>query len=354
MAEILFGHAGSTRPGPRRAAVAVLAAVLAAAGLAACGDRESTRAAAVDSSIEVQVAWLPNVQAAGEYVADAKGFYDDAGLDVHLTPGGPNANPVQLVAAGKADVGVTYAPSLMLARNEDIPVKAFGAAMQKAPLAYFSLADEGITSVADLAGKKVGIQVGGETLLESMLRNNGMTLDDVKTVTVGSDITPLLQGQVDAFAAWEINLEQLAPAEGTELNKLLLFENGTKFQSNYYIATDAALDGDISNLTAFLQASAEGWQYALDHPEEAVDILMEVNPALNRDLQLEQLTEYLPDYVASGGATTHGFGWMDEAMWKSTVADFQSFGIIKDDLAPQDMYTMDVLEAADLGAESSK
>ncbi|QWF21760.1 ABC transporter substrate-binding protein [Nocardioides sp. LMS-CY] len=354
MVGILFKRSGSQATRARRVALVAAAVLVAAAALSSCGDRETAKSASEGSSMEVQMAWLPNVQGAGEYVAEAKGFYEDAGLEVHLTPGGPNANPVQLVAAGKAEVGVTYAPTLMLARNEDIPVKAFGAAMQKAPLAYFSLESEKIRSVADLKGKTIGIQVGGEALLESMLQNNGMQLSDVKTVTIGADFTPLTQGQVDVLSAWEINLEQIAPAESFGLSKLMLFENGTRFQSNYYVATDDTLSGDTADLTAFVQASAKGWAYAFEHPEETVDILMDINPALNRDLQLEQLTEYLPDYVMSGEATTHGFGWMDEAMWKSTVADFQSFGIIKDDLAPQDMYTMDVLEAADLGAESSK
>lgn len=355
MVGILFRHSGSKASRARRAALVASAAVVVAAALSSCGDRGAAKSAGEGSSMEVQMAWLPNVQAAGEYVAEAKGYYDDAGLDVHLTPGGPNANPVQLVAAGKAEVGVTYAPTLMLARSEGVPVKSFGAAMQKAPLAYFSLASENITSVQDLAGKNVGIQVGGETLLQSMLEKNDMSLDDVKTVTVGADITPLVQGQVDVFAAWEINLEQLAPAESQDLNELLLFDNGTKFQSNYYIATDDTLDGDISDLTAFMQASAKGWEYALTNPEEAVDILMNVNPALNRDLQVKQLQDYLPDYVMGGEAAAHGFGWMDEDMWANAASDFQSFGMIKDDVTPQDLYTMDVLNAADLSAtEDSK
>ena len=339
----------------RRTVIAVAAALVLAAGVSACDDRASSQSASGDSKLEVQMAWLPNVQAAGEYVAQAKGYYKDAGLDVKLNPGGPNANPVQLVASGKDDIGVTYAPTLMLAVNQDIPVKAFGAAMQKAPLAYFSLADEGITTVADLKGKTIGIQVGGEALLQSMLNNNGLEMSDVKTTTVGSDITPLLQHQVDVFAAWEINLEQIAAAGDQELNKLLLFENGVKFQSNYYIATDKALDGNTEDLTKFLQASAKGWDYALAHPDEAVDILMKVAPSLDRDLQLKQLTDYLPDYVQGGAAATHGFGWMDEDMWAGAVSAFAKYGMIKD-VDPSDVYTNDVLEAAKLApsAESTK
>ena len=350
LARLIPDHRTGTR---RRLSVlssVVVGIAVGASVLSGCGERATESGGEGGTKkVDVQLAWLPNVQSAGEYVAQAKGFYKDQGLDVTLKPGGPNANPVQLIASGKSDIGVTYAPSLMLARNQGIPVKSFGATMQKAPLAYFSLAKENITSVKDFAGKKIGIQVGGEPLLESMLKKNGLKKSDVDIVTVGSDTTPAVTGQVDVIASWEINLEQLKPlAAAGKLNKQLLFDNGTKFQSNYYIATDKTLGGDPDELASFLKGSALGWKYAFAHPEEAVDIVMKANPGLERTYQLKQLKDYLPDYVEGEAVKAHGFGWMDEEMWAGAIADYKSFGLIKDGVSVKDVSTMSVLEAADL------
>lgn len=305
----------------------------------------SATTSATVTSLALQLPWTINVQSAGELMAREKGFFAEHGLDVDLKVGGPNIQAIPLVAQGDSEVGISYAPNLLLARAEGVPVRSFAAAVQKAPLGYFSLKDTGITSVADWKGKKVGQQVGGEIFIKAMLATAGLTLDDVTIVQVAADPTPLLVGQVDLWPAWVINLEQLGEIEQRSYNVQTLWDNGIRFQSNYYFAHEDRL-GDTPTLAGLLSAVSKGWAYALDNPEETLDVVISENNALDRDLQHRQLVEYLPSYVFNELTATNGWGWLDLGLWGSTIDLFTTQGALSKPVTVEDIATLDILDAA--------
>ncbi|GAA0851762.1 ABC transporter substrate-binding protein [Streptosporangium amethystogenes subsp. fukuiense] len=334
-----------------KTALAGVAGLSSATLLAGCGqDRRDavTRNTTVPGTknLSLQLAWLANVQSAGEIAADKLGYFKEVGLTVATRPGGPNANPIPLVAGGNSLVGITYAPALMLARSQDIPVRCFGAAMQKAPLAYFSLKSSGITSVSQYKGKKIGVQVGGEPLLSALLRKNGLDLSDVELVKVGADTTPLITGQVDLFAAWVLNLQQLAPAKEKGLNHQTLWDNGVRIQSNYYIATEETLTNRRDELVAFLEAVSKGWAYAIDNPQQAVDMVAETAPGLQKKHELEEIKTLLPGFLYGPQTQQHGWGWMDKALWESALSEYQQLGVLKKPVSVDEIATWEVLNGA--------
>src|SRR5690348_11141438 len=140
------------------------------------------------TDVSMILGWLANSQQSGEYLALEKGYFKDEGINLKIQPGGPNVNSVMLVAGGAAMLGQTSSsPSMILARSQGIPIKAFASALQKHPFAYFSLKKANIHSPADLAGKKIGIQATSRPLIDAVLAKYHIPESQVQLVNIGSD-----------------------------------------------------------------------------------------------------------------------------------------------------------------------
>src|ERR1700691_5818620 len=118
-------------------------------------------AAHAGDAVTVRLKWYNQAQFAGFYVAQAKGFYKAAGLDVIIQPGGPDFPAVQMVAGGNEQFGVTGADQILIARSKGVPVVALAVIYRRNPFVLFSLQKSGIKTPADWAGKKVGVKIGG-------------------------------------------------------------------------------------------------------------------------------------------------------------------------------------------------
>ena len=114
-----------------------------------------------DDAVTVRLKWFNQAQFAGFYVAQEKGFYKSAGLDVNIQPGGPDFPAVQMVAGGNEQFGVTGADQILIARSKGVPVVALAVIYRRNPFVLFSLAKSGIKTPADWVGKKVGVKIGG-------------------------------------------------------------------------------------------------------------------------------------------------------------------------------------------------
>ena len=146
--------------------------------------------------INLQLGWLASNGILGEVVAKRMGFYEEEGIELEVTPGGPGVDGVASVAAGRAECGqLSSSPSLMLARSAGIPVKAFAAGFQKHPFTYFSLESDPIRTPADMIGKTIATQPTAVILLRALLAQNGIAEDQVEVVKMGSDMNQLMTGQ---------------------------------------------------------------------------------------------------------------------------------------------------------------
>ena len=186
-------------------AAASSAAASSAAGSSAAGSAVSTAIApGSNGDISVQLSWIKNIEFGGEYFADSKGYYTDAGFSKVDLVSGPVDSADALVAAGNVTVGIS-APdaTARFISEQGAPLKVIGSTFQKNPFCILGL-EEGkpIKTVADLAGKKIGIQAGtNQQIFDGFLKANNVDPASLTQVVVQYEPTPLTEGKVDGFMA---------------------------------------------------------------------------------------------------------------------------------------------------------
>lgn len=303
--------------------------------------------AVADEDLTLQLSWFVNSAAAGEIVALERGYFKEAGLNVTIVPGGPTANVIQDVVGGQADVAVGYAPQIMYAASNGLPIKSFAAAFQRAPLTFYSFADKNITSIKDWKGLRIGVAQSAIPQLKAILQHNNMAFEDI--VFVQSLTEGLLLDQVDVVAGWPTNIGQVEPITSHErgYNTQSIWDNGLQFQSNYYIANTQLIEDKPEILVSFLQAVDRGWAYVADNREEATDILLETAPALDGEQTLKSLDITIADFIYNSDTRENGFGYISEGGWLQTLEVYKSLGEIRDDLTVDAVFTNAVLEAAE-------
>lgn len=315
-------------------------------GIAAAIPAALSSAFAEDKQVKLQLAWLYNAAAAGEIVALKNGYFAEKGLDVEIMPGGPGSNTVQETLSGVAQISVTYAPEVMYAANQGLPIKTFGAAFQKAPLTFYSLGEANIKSVADWKGKRIGAGQGATAQVKAVLEHNGLKFEDI--IFIQAQVPGLLQGQVDVVAAWPTNVAQNAPilSHAGGYNTQSIWDNGLQFQSNYYIARQDTIEGDSDMLTKFLEACDKGWAYAADHPEEAIDMVASMSSAIEKGKELASLKVIVGDFIYTDETREHGFANVSKDRWNATLQVYAKIGEVRPELGADDVFDDRILRAA--------
>ncbi|PKN43576.1 MAG: ABC transporter ATP-binding protein [Deltaproteobacteria bacterium HGW-Deltaproteobacteria-18] len=256
--------------------------------------------------LTVLLDWFINPDHAPLYVALEKGFFKNHGLDVELiAPSNPN-DPPKLVAAGKADIAVSYQHQHQMQVAEGLPLTRI-ATLVATPLNSLVVLEDGpIKSIADLKGKTIGYSVGGfETvLLKVMLEKEGLTLDDVKLVNVNFSLSPsLFTGQTDAvigaFRNFELNQMDI---EGRPGRAFFVEEYGVPAYDELILVAAGKNVAD-PKLRAFVDALEEGVQYMINHPEESWKLFVgNGRESLDDELNRRAWRDTLPRFALRPGA----------------------------------------------------
>ena len=253
------------------------AAMLAGAAL---GPR--TAAAGLSRPVNMQLGWITGGNQIGEVAAKRLGYFAEEKIDFAIQPGGPNIDGVAIVASGRYQIGqVSSSPSLMLAASQGLPVICFAVGAQQHPYAFFSLPRAPIKTPQDMIGRKIGVQATGQVLLTALLRKSGIPEDKVQKVIIGSDMTPLVTGQVDAITGWRTNTTALKVL-GPDYITMPLWDQGVRLYALPYYTTTDFLKSSPDVLAGFLRAAGRGWAYVKENPEKAVDLLIQEYPNLVR------------------------------------------------------------------------
>jgi NitT/TauT family transport system substrate-binding protein len=232
----------------------------------------------------------------------------------------------------------------MLARSAGIPIKCIAAGYQQHPFTYFSLKENPIHTPQDMIGKTIGTNGTARILLRALLAKNNIAEDQVKVVVMGSDMSPLMTGQVDAVTGWQSNVNALRIL-GDRRVDLRLWDAGVQLYANPYYVTDETLANHRDKIEAFIDASARGWGWVHENPEKAVDILVERYPNLNREAEIEAAKIVLP-YVFNGETGKHGWGTMSRENWEQQIATYAALDQFAGDVPDvDDVMTLSILEA---------
>ena len=334
--------------GARRARVAAAGAALALV-LAACSsgadaeagdDGESTDLGA----ITVQLSWIKNAEFAGEFFADSKGYFTDAGFSSVTLNAGPGATE-SIVLSGGADFGLSNAVSVgQVVAEEDAPLKIVGTTFQKNPFTILSLADGGnIATPEDLKGKRIGVQAGpNEALFDALLAINEIDPSEVTKVPVEYDPSPLVNGEVDGFLAYVTNESITVEAEGNAVTNLLFADNGLPFVAESVVTTDEMIANEPEKVKAFLAAEIRGWKDAVADPEEGARLAVEEYGA---DLELDLAKEVAQatiqiDLIVTDETTKNGLFTISDALIAQNLTTLAAAGI---ELEAEDLFDLSLL-----------
>lgn len=268
--------------------------------------------------LNMQLGWLLNSGQMGEAIALQKGYYDDIGLQFKIKQGGPSIDGIALVAAGESQIGqISSSPSLMLARSQGIPVKAFGVGVQEHPYAWISRTDNPVATPEELVGKTVGGPATSEILFKAFLAANGVNPDKVEFVATGDTIAPLLTGQVDAFGTW-LNSKSQRRELGEDFVSMPLAKFGVPLYAYIYYTTDEVLENTPEVVEHYMQATAKGWAYVRDNIDEAAQAMVEMSPELKLD-DIKDDGGALMEYIFNADTKADGWGAMKKDVWQTQI-----------------------------------
>ncbi len=246
--------------------------MLSACGSSSGGGSEPSGSAGGSSGADLgtlayQLSWIKNVEFAGQYYADSKGYYKQEGFSsVDLLSGGPTVAQDAIVASGKALVGLSSpditAPAVLKGSNTIIIAALF----QKNPFCVMSLAKKPLTDPKAMIGKKIGVQAVNSSVFTSFLKANGLSPDQLTIVPVQFDPTPLANGQVDGWFSFVTNEPNLLEVKGVQTKTFLLNDYNYPLVSQVYVVPKSALDSKRDVLKGLLKADIMGWHDALKDP----------------------------------------------------------------------------------------
>ncbi len=241
--------------------------------------------AQASDTVNLQLKWVTQAQFAGYYVAEEKGFYDDADLDVNIKPGGPDIAPPQVIVGGGADVVVDWMPSALASREKGVPLVNIAQPFKTSGMMLTCRKETGIKSPADFKGKTLGVWFFGNEypFLSWMSKLQIPTTGGDNGVSVlkqGFNVDPILQKQADCVSTMTYNEYWQIIDAGIPASELVVFkyeEQGVAtLEDGLYVLEDNLKDpAFVDKMARFVSASMKGWAYAREHPEEAANIVLD-------------------------------------------------------------------------------
>jgi putative hydroxymethylpyrimidine transport system substrate-binding protein len=328
-----------------KTALALLTAAL-ALGLSACGEKEEDLSKSAEAKpFDLALDFYVNPDHAGIYTALERGYFLRAGLEVApRVPSDPSA-PIKEVAAGRADLAVSYEPEVLLAREQGLDVIAVAAIVDEPLTSLISLPAGGIAAPADLQGKTVataGIPYQAD-YLETILAEAGLGPDDVEQVDVGLNLLPaLLGGQADAILGGFRNIEGVDLTERLEQPSIVpVNQLGVPtYDELVLVANSERVEDDPDDIRFFISALARGTAAAVANPEEAIAAVQKAGQGLDPQLTAAETAATLPLLAKAKGEP---YGQMSSEEWDLFASWMADRGLISEVPDSSEVFTNELL-----------
>lgn len=292
-------------------------------GLAATSQRLFAQEA---KDVALQLSWLHSVQFGGSYIAKSKGYWSEAGLNVALNPGGPNAPVDPAVVTGQALIGISAADYASASVEQGAPFKIIGVAMQKNPFVIASLPAKPVNSPADLVGKRIGMALANTPVLQALCTINNVDINQIEIVPTQYDAAPLIADQVDCLLCWETDLPVAMAIKGVESVTMLMADHGYAVHSQTYIATNDSIANRRSDLVALMRGEVRGWDDYKADPKAAAALTLEMYADQGLDLPTQELqAERQVPLMFSAITDEFGFGWFTD---ETVAQNVETLGLL--------------------------
>jgi putative hydroxymethylpyrimidine transport system substrate-binding protein len=318
------------KPFAARATAVVLALVILAAGLAACGSKsDDTKGEAEKLTLDLD--FYPNPDHAGIYMAEKEGFFKEAGLELTIDSPSDPAAPLKEVATGRADLAITYEPEVMLAHEKGLDVVAVAALVNQPLTSLMWLKSSGIKSVAGLKGKTVsfaGIPYQ-EAFLKTILARAKVPASAVKAVNVGFGLLPsLVSGSAQAMLGGYSNVEGVdLQLRGKDPVITPVDQLGVPtYDELVIVARRSTLEEEGERVRLFISALRRGTEAAAANPKAATEAILAANTDLEPKLAAAQVKATLP--LLNARTAGKPYGWMSPEEWETFGGWMRDEGLI--------------------------
>lgn len=277
--------------------------------------------------IDVQLRWTHQFQFAGYYAAIAQGYYREEGLEVRLHEGGPNITPVEEVLSGRAQYGEANS-ELLYARLNGKPLVALAVIFQHSPSVLLARTDNDVRTVHDLIGKPVMLmdaQTDADFL--AMFRSEGIPPEKLNLLPSSYKVEDLANGKVTAFNSYLTNEPFYLQQRGVAYNVITPATYGIDFYSDILFTSQSEVDDHPQRVEAFRRATLRGWRYAMDNPEQIIDLLIDQYAVQKSRAHLEFEAKAMRPLVVSDLIE---IGHMNPGRWQRMAETFLELGMVSD------------------------
>lgn len=270
--------------------------------------------------VTLRMSWFPFQDYAPFLVAQEKGFYAEEGLNVKMLPGKGSGISSKLVAAGENDFGITAADMVLMSKIKGMPIKSVMAIHQESLAAVFYHKSTGIKTPKYLEGKTLAVEVNGTKYQQfiAFCKKNGVDITKIRVIAVdASQERPLfLRGESDLTLQFTNGMEALLKEKGlsNDVDRMLFSDYGIHIYNHTIITHEDTIKNRPDLVKKFVRASIKGWNYAIGHPEEAIDILVKHYPEMNKNTELDNFKTEL-SVLDTSVTRENGFGYQTKERW---------------------------------------
>lgn len=294
--------------------------------------------------VSIMLDWVPNTNHTGLFVAQEKGFYKEAGIEVEIMEQSQGLSMEQLVASGRVDFGISSQEWATAAMAEGIPVVSVAAVIQHNTTAYASLKKAGINGARDFEGKTFaswGLPLE-RAMISDVVRSAGGNPSKLKELVIGTaDLLAMLGRDVDIvwiFMGWQ-GIE--AKLRGMELSAVMLRDvpGIPDYYTPIIITSKSYLAKQKQAGRAFIEATSGGYEYAAKNPEESAKMLIRRSPEINAKLAAESQAWLSPRYIDDAAQ----WGIQKASTWKGLYDWMVSHDLVKPGQSPESFFTNELL-----------
>ena len=273
-----------------------------------------------NDQITLQLNYVHSPEFIGYYVAEAKGFYRDAHIDVNLNEGTGDIQAWQYILDNRADFAVASFDEQQKMVQAGDPSVAVMAMFQIPPLAMFALADSGIKEPKDLIGKRIGIKSDGwGILVRQTLTNAGIDPSQIIEVKVSPDDQRMLYNhEVDVWTGFATDESVQAQVAGYKVNNIYLADYGIGGYEGLLITNEKTINQNPDLVGRFARASQKGLQYAIEQPDAAADVMVKWQP--NESLDYAKLA--IRALIPLVDNPPYNVGTIDPRRWEQLMGAF--------------------------------